>query len=43
MPDAARAGFRVLPDLSQRQGQPPVLTSPTQKLITNRKAAQAAA
>src|SRR6516225_8533200 len=28
MPDAARAGFRVLPDFSQRQGQPPVLTSP---------------
>src|SRR6516164_7783177 len=27
MPDAARAGFRVLPDFSQRQGQPPVLTS----------------
>ena len=28
MPDAAWAGFRVPPDWSQRQGQPPVLTSP---------------
>src|SRR6266853_5298687 len=28
MPDAARAGFRVLPSCSRRKGHPPVLASP---------------